>query len=247
MDYTYSPEFRYKSRNPYNDKLAGFTDFVMRDNDAEAFSGRWGQDVFGRQSPLCVEIGTGYGDFMIDYCARYPHVNFVGMDYRFRRSFELARKLSKIDNKNFRYLRARGERIKYMFSEGEVDSIFYFFPDPWPKTRHHKKRLFQKTFLESAYQVLRPQGKIFIKTDHDGYADWMEKEISQTTLFRPLFATRDLRLEHPEHFLSGFQTKFEKIFIAQGTKIKAYVLESTRPLNAGIKVDERHQGLPTIV
>lgn len=228
MDYTFSEKFKYKHNNPYHDRLGAFDSFVMRDDQGEAFKGNWNQQVFDRQAPLCLEIGSGYGEFMMNYCSRYPQVNFIGLDYRFRRSFELARKLDKIENKNFRYLRARGERISYMFEECEIDHIFYFFPDPWPKTRHNKKRLFQAPFLESAYKVLKPGGKLFIKTDHDGYAQWMKAEMTKDPYFKVIMESDDLWNKDSEHFLASFQTKFEKIFISQGTKIKAFVLESKR-------------------
>jgi tRNA (guanine-N7-)-methyltransferase len=175
-----------------------------------------------------VEIGTGYGEFMMEYCQKNPHINFIGLDHRFKRSFALAQKLNKLEHKNFKYLRARGERIEFMFDESEVQSVFYFFPDPWPKKRHNKKRLFQKPFLDACHKVLRPGGILYVKTDHDGYFDWMMEELKDEKRFEVLLQTRDLRGEHPEHFLSQFTTKFEKIFLSQGTLIKSVVLRNIK-------------------
>ena len=129
------------------------------------------------------------------------------------------------EEKNFCLLRAKGERVSHIFGEGEVDRLYYFFPDPWPKTRHHKKRLFQLPFLEEVEKVLKKGGEICIKTDHDGYAEWMRQVISSQSKFDVILSTKDLRNEHPEHFLSQYTTKFEKIFIEQGIKIKAFVLK----------------------
>lgn len=231
MDHTFKKEFKYSHDNPYHDRLAAFSDFVMRDEEAEAHAGQWSEKVFQRSAaPLCAEVGTGYGHFMMDYCADHPEVNFVGMDYRFKRSFNLARKLEKHPTKNFKYLRARGERIHFIFGESELDRVFYFFPDPWPKKRHFKKRLFQKPFLESCYHSLKAGGELLVKTDHEGYADWMEEVMKEQDLFDVVFQTRDLRVEFPEHELAKYTTKFEKIFIAQGVNIKAYVLKSKKPV-----------------
>ena len=223
-DYAFKEDFQYKHDNPYHDKLAMFDQFVLRDDEGEGHRGNWSREVFGNDNELLVEIGTGYGHFMIDYTQKNPEQNFVGLDHRFKRSFNLAKRLSKLEHQNFRYLRARGERIGHLFGEDEVSKIFYFFPDPWPKKRHNKKRLFQKTFLDIAHKTLRPGGEILVKTDHDGYFEWMLEELEGENRFEKQMVTFDLWKERPEHFLAGFKTKFEKIFLEKGIKIKAMVL-----------------------
>lgn len=229
QDRVYLKDFQYKHKtNPYDEKLAVFDDFVMRDNDSESFKGKWNQEVFKNQHPIALEIGTGFGKFMHEYCMKHPEENFVGMDFRFKRSFQLARKLSTIPNKNFRYLRAMGERLDFIFGESELKKIFYFFPDPWPKKRHFKKRLFQEPLLNAAYNTLEPQGEFIIKTDHDGYFDWMVERAQKDERFEIIFKSYDLRTEYPDHFLCGFETEFERIFINQGIKIKAMILKSKK-------------------
>jgi tRNA (guanine-N7-)-methyltransferase len=229
-DHSLREDFKYKHDNPYHDKLSEFDQFVMRDNEAEIHRGNWNHEVFKQNGPLFLEVGSGAGHFMMDYCEQNPTHHFVGLDYRFKRSFQLAKKLAKIENKNFRYLRAKGERIEFIFGENELDGLFYFFPDPWPKTRHQKKRLLQAPFLEAAYKTLKPGGIFYIKTDHDGYAEWMEKEINNFGKFKVILQSKNLREEFPEHFLSHFVTGFEKIFIEQGIKIKAFVLQSNKSI-----------------
>lgn len=226
-NFCYQKDFKYTHTNPYHDKLGVFDSFVLRDEAAETNVGKW-HEQFGNKQPLEVEIGTGYGEFMLDYCQKNPEINFIGLDHRFKRSFSLAQKLDKLEHKNFRYLRARGERLQFMFDESEVQSVFYFFPDPWPKKRHNKKRLFQKPFLDACHKVLKPGGTLFVKTDHDGYFDWMLEELKEEKRFEILMQSRDLRSEFPEHFLSQFTTKFEKIFLSQGTLIKSIVLKNLK-------------------
>jgi len=230
-DHMYKADFQYSHRNPYHEKLVEFDEFVMRDNEAEAHVGKWNQNVFQKEAPLCVEIGTGYGHFMHDFCEEHPEVNFVGMDFRFKRSYTLAKKLAKHPHRNFKYLRARGERIEFMFEQGEVDRLFYFFPDPWPKKRHHKKRLFQTPFLQAAYKVLRPGGTLFVKTDHQKYGEWMIEVMQDPevlALFEIKLSTLDLYKERPDHYLASFQTKFEKIFLKKNDTIKAFELVSKK-------------------
>lgn len=227
-NYIYRPDFKtYNHDNPYHDRLKVFDGFVMRDEEAEAHQGRW-RAVFGNDFQLSVEIGTGYGDFMIEWCRNNPTSNFVGLDHRFKRSFTLAKLLDKQENRNFRYLRARGERLEWIFGESEVNNLFYFFPDPWPKTRHHKKRLFQKPFLDAVHRVLAPGGTLFVKTDHEGYYEWMLRELGEDPRFEVLIKSMDTRQEHPEHFLTQYTTKFEKIFLAKGVLIKSLVLKNVK-------------------
>lgn len=223
-DLCFKEDFKYTHNNPYHSRLAVFDEFVLKDDEGEKHQGAWSRDIFKNSKTLEVEIGTGYGHFMMSYTQNHPDINFIGLDHRFKRSFHLAEKLNQLKTVNFRYLRARAERLGFLFGPKEVSKIFYFFPDPWPKKRHHKKRLFQKRFLEEAHRVLTDDGQILIKTDHDGYFEWMLAELENQDLFKIDMQSFDLRSEMPDHFMSSFVTKFEKIFIDKGIKIKALVI-----------------------
>lgn len=227
-DHAFKEEFNYSHNNPYHDRLKSFEHFVLRDKEGEELRGKWAKESFKNNNPIVVEVGTGYGHFMMDYTQKNPDINFVGIDHRFKRSFHLAQKLNSLEFQNFKYLRARGERLNFLFAENEIDKLLYFFPDPWPKTRHHKKRLFQENFLDTAHKILRPDGEILIKTDHDEYFDWMLDKLSGENRFEVIMKTFDLRGELPDHFLASFETKFEKIFLNKGIKIKAMVLKNRK-------------------
>lgn len=229
-DHSFNPDFQYKHKNPYHDKLQIFDEFVLRDKEGEDLKGSWTQKCFGNSLPLDVEIGTGYGHFMQEYSIDNPDRNFVGLDYRFKRSFHLAKRLSKMENKNFRYLRAKGERLHFLFGQDEIDKLYYFFPDPWPKRRHHKKRLIQENFLKNCIQTIKPDGFFIIKTDHDGYFQWMldvfEKfQGADGKKFIENFKSFDLYKSNEENVLSKYQTKFEKIFLKKQIPIKALILQ----------------------
>lgn len=145
-DKSFSKDFQYKHRNPYHDKLTEFSEFVLRDEEAEGHQGKWNSEVFNQDGELCLEIGSGYGHFMLQYCDTYRDQNFVGLDYRFKRSYALAKKLKSLSYRNFKYLRAKGERIEHLFAENELDKVFYFFPDPWPKAVIIRKGSFSSHF-----------------------------------------------------------------------------------------------------
>jgi tRNA (guanine-N7-)-methyltransferase len=219
--------------NPYNDRLKIFDDFVMLDLNCEIYRGKWKNEVFQNQKPLHVEIGTGFGEFMHEFCLNHPDLSYVGMDYRFKRGFDLARRLAQIKVKNFKYLRASAARLTSMFAPEEVNTLHYYFPDPWPKFRHHKRRLFQKPFLDMCSEILAPGGALLVKTDHDEYFQWMlehfaeyEKENQSLSI---IFKTFDLHNEETlpveAHFFKDYKTKFEKMFMDRKTPIKAMVIK----------------------
>ena len=223
MEAVYNKDFIYRHNNPYHKRLEEFDSFVLRDREGESLMGKWGS-VFEKKGPLYVEIGPGHGHFMKVFSALNPDVNFVGIDYRFKRSFYLAKKLKKLNLNNFRLLRARAERLGFLFDKNEVDSLFCFFPDPWPKERHHKRRILQGPFFKMAWRILKPKGKIYIKTDHNDYASWIEEKIPDK-MFEVELATHNLWTEYSEHFLTRIATKFERIFLKQNLPINAYVLQ----------------------
>jgi len=234
-DRSFQENFQYINQHPYNEKLDEFSQFIMKDHESELYKGEWNEKVFQRQARLNVEVGSGHGHFMIQYCEEHPDENFIGLDYKFKRTFEVGKKLAKCSNQFFRFLRAKGERLDFIFAEKEVDKLFYFFPDPWPKKRHHKKRLFQRPFLATAYQILKDDGIFYIKTDHDEYYLWMIEQLQLQDLFKIEYHNNNLwnasvegitpEQQKHEHFLRSFETRFEQIFKTQGTTIKAIVLK----------------------
>ena len=215
MDHTFQEHFKYTHNNPYHDKLTEFGDFLLRDEDSETNKGEWNQKVFGREGVLCAEIGSGYGHFMMDYCEKHPEVNFVGMDFRFKRTFYLAKKLAAHPTKNFKYLRARGERLKFIFGENEVDHMFYFFPDPWPKKKHAKNRLFQSEFIRDLAAILKPQRTAFIVTDDETYKGQVIDHFLENIHFRPEFPK--------PYFINNFeaygQSFFNDLWVNKGRNI----------------------------
>ncbi len=223
----YLEGFQYTHDNPYHAKLENFP-FVLCDNQGEELRGLWNKNFFKNTNPLHVEIGSGHGHFMLEQCEKNPLMNFVGIDYRFKRGFELAKKLNLLVPKNFCYLRAKAERLSFLFAPHEVDSLFLFFPDPWPKARHHKKRLWQNLFLDDVMTILKKGSPFFVKTDDLHYFEWMQEILQPYLEQKKLelrFKTYDLwQASHSSHFLCSFQTKFEKLFIKKNIPIKAMEL-----------------------
>ena len=130
--------------------------------------------VFGRNAPVVVEVGFGRGDFLLEAAAAHPDRDHVGIEvhspgigYFLARAHERG-----LTNVRVLFGDAR-EALARCFSGASLQEIWIFFPDPWPKARHHKRRLVQPEFTEVAASRLRPGGTIVAATDDEEYARHM--------------------------------------------------------------------------
>lgn len=175
--------------------------------------------LFEPAQPLEVELGCGDASFLIEYARRHPATNFIGVE-------RLLGRLQKLDRKGRRAALAnvRGVRIesayflKYLLPPRSTEAIHIYFPDPWPKKKHHRHRLINETFPALAAGVLRPGGRIFLRTDDTDYFQQMTEVFSAAKNFTAL--------ETPVA-LAEITTDFERDFNAQGipTLRAAYQLQ----------------------
>ncbi len=127
---------------------------------------------FGRAAPVVVEIGCGAGTSTLAMAQAEPDIDVVAVEV-YRRG--LAQLLSGIDRErvpNIRLIRGDGvDVLEYMFASDSLTGVRVFFPDPWPKARHHKRRLLQPATVALIADRLRPGGVLHAATDHPGYAE----------------------------------------------------------------------------
>ena len=130
-------------RKPWVDEaIHEFDDFVVsRDQEiGEEKKGKW-SEIFGRQAPLHVELGTGKGDFISQLAELHPDINYIGIEMQQDVLYSAAKKIAEKELKNVRLLVFDINHIEDIFAEGEVDRFYINFCDPWPKKRHAKRRL----------------------------------------------------------------------------------------------------------
>lgn len=231
--------------NPYHVKMhvPEMSHLVITDNDAEKNKGQWNQQIFQANLPIHLEIGCGYGDFMERFCSEENNkindgVHFIGIDYRFKRMFKLAKRIMQMGKGNnaqsqFRLIRGRGERIEYLFAPKEIHRCYLFFPDPWPKERHHKNRLIQKEFLDALSVVLEDGGEFWFKTDHPGLYDWALECFKNHPAFSILYHSDSIYSDSilEECFKDTlannlYRTKFETLFLKQNLPIHGIVAKN---------------------
>ena len=127
---------------------------------------------FGRSAPVVLEIGSGTGTSTLAMAKTEPDIDVVAVEV-YRRG--LAQLLSAIDREavtNIRLVRGDGvDVLEHMFGSESLTGVRVFFPDPWPKARHHKRRLLQPDIVALIADRLRPGGVLHAATDHAGYAE----------------------------------------------------------------------------
>ncbi len=130
--------------------------------------------------PLEIEIGSGKGTFLVQEAPQRPDVNFLGIEWAGEFFRYAADRLRRNGLTNVRMLHADAvEFIRYRCPDAICAVIHLYFPDPWPKKRHHKRRSVQDQSLRDFHRVLAPGGEVRIVTDHDEYWRWIEEHANR--------------------------------------------------------------------
>lgn len=178
----------------------------------EQQSGHW-QDRFAVNQPLQVEIGIGKGQFIIEMARQNPEINFLGIEIQESVIATALRKLVESGLQNVQLIETDGANVDTFFAKGEVDKLFLNFSDPWPKTRHAKRRLTSPNFLVHYQEVLKPEGKIQFKTDNRGL---FEYSLTSFNNFGLTFEEVWLDLHHSEGNEGNVETEYEQKFSQKG-------------------------------
>lgn len=166
---------------------------------------------FDLSKPLDVDVGCGKGRLLLALAAKSPERNFLGIDRQLKRLRIIDRRISRRNITNTKILRIENSYgIKYLLPEKSVSTFYIFFPDPWPKKRHHKRRMFNEEFLQTLCGRLTNDGIIHVTTDHLEYFDEMQTLLEQHPAFRKIetFVTNE-----------DERTNFELIFLDQNLPI----------------------------
>jgi len=167
--------------------------------------------LFPSIQPLEIELGCGDGAFLLRYAALHPGRNFLAVERLLGRIRKLDRKGPRAGLKNIRLLRLEAAyALEYLLPRACAQAIHVYFPDPWPKRRHHRRRLINARFMELAANVLAPAGFLHLRTDD---ADYFAQMIAVAKA-NPYFQ----EITPPEELIAIF-TDFEKLFMDQGLPI----------------------------
>jgi tRNA (guanine-N7-)-methyltransferase len=143
--------------------------------------------LFGNSNPVTVEIGFGAGIATAELAQANPGRNYLGLEVYRAGIGRLLWEIGRRGLSNIRIIEHDAvESLEGMIGDGSIDAFHIFFPDPWPKKRHHKRRLITRPFTDLLAEKLRGGGYVYMVTDWEDYAGWAMAELSATPLlFNP--------------------------------------------------------------
>ncbi|MFL9649601.1 MULTISPECIES: tRNA (guanosine(46)-N7)-methyltransferase TrmB [Exiguobacterium] len=180
----------------------------------ETLKGNWTSE-FKNDNPLFIEVGSGKGQFILGMAQQFPDVNFIAIELFESVAVSIVQKLVETPMPNVRVLTVDAKQLVDYFEAGEVDRVYLNFSDPWPKTRHAKRRLTYKTFLATYEAVLPRGGEIHFKTDNRGLFEYSLESMSQYGMY---FTDISLDL-HANEPADNVRTEYEERFSAMGQPI----------------------------
>lgn len=164
--------------------------------------------VFGRRAPVHLEVGCGSGLFLAIHGPRFPHIDFFGIEVDGAESRRAKDKWRRRNLLNTRIVRSDAFYfLEEYVPEASLDAMIILFSDPWPKTRHHKRRVFRPQLLPILARVLKPGADLIIKTDVTEYYNVMI-ELFQDAPFLELLTDKRIDLQpEPDDIVTNFQSK----------------------------------------
>jgi tRNA (guanine-N(7)-)-methyltransferase len=144
----------------------------------------WDLDaLFPHVKGIWLEIGFGCGDQLAYLMDNNPDYGFIGCEVFLNGIYHMAKKFSYDWPSQFRLHPEAIQKLLPRLPHESLDGIFIFFPDPWPKKAHHKRRLIQQEFLKECHRVLKPQGQLYLASDHKNYIQWIDDVFSECSFF----------------------------------------------------------------
>lgn len=186
--------------------------------------------IFGNDNPVELEIGCGKAGFLLRRAQAHPEINFLGIEWAnefYRYSVD---RMQRRGVANVRIARTDASHfIRVQCPRASLSALHVYHPDPWPKTRHHKRRLFQLPFVDAAAQCLKPGARWAVQTDHSEYFSIIAPLLRASPLLEeiefldPVFGVEDEQLK----------TNFEIKYLREGRPIYRIALrrkmEGSRP------------------
>jgi tRNA (guanine-N7-)-methyltransferase len=200
------------------------------------------QALFERSAPLVAEIGFGNGLFLIEQAERNPDANVVGIELSWGWVQHLARRLDDAGVAHVRLVHGEAQvALQHLFEPSSIREIFINFPDPWPKKRHHARRLIHTGLVELLHDRLATGGQVTIATDHPGYAAWIAAILESQAALRPCFSTTTVH-----ELADRTPTKYERK--ALGAKLPVFYFVWHKPFGPSPAVSvQRRRAMPHVV
>ncbi len=180
----------------------------------EDYKGNW-QAIFENENPLHIEVGTGKGQFITGMAKQNPAINYIGIELYDSVIVSALENAIEAQLPNLRLLKVNGADLEKYFAKNDIHRVYLNFSDPWPKTRHAKRRLTHEGFLKLYQSILIDNAEIHFKTDNRGLFEFSLVSMSAYGMILK-YVSLDLHAEMPE---DNIMTEYEEKFSAKGQPI----------------------------
>lgn len=187
--------------------------------DYEKYKGNY-KSIFNNDNKLCIEIGMGKGDFIIEKARNNPDINYIGIEKYDSVMVRAVEKLDGVDIKNLKLIKMDAEHIENVFYK-EIDTIYLNFSDPWPKDRHEKRRLTSSNFLKKYDNLFKGDKHIIFKTDNRKLFEYSIKSLTDYG-----YTVNNISLDLHSDDIPNVETEYEKRFSNLGYSI--YMIDTTK-------------------
>lgn len=160
-----------------------------------------------KYNKFCIEIGFGKGEHLARYAKKNEDFGFIGCEPFINGVSRLLKYLHEEDVCNVRVLHGDARLLLDELGDSSIDKIFILFPDPWPKAKHHKKRIISKEMLTLICRVLKKGGVLEVATDHVEYGQWIAEHLEE---FDGLVKDRVSEIPPDDWVRTNYQAKAEK-------------------------------------
>lgn len=167
--------------------------------------------LFGDDRPVEVEVGFGKGLFLVTAGSANPETNYFGVEIVRKYQLFTATRLAKRGLTNVRVACGDARQIlRERVAAGSVRTVHVYFPDPWWKTRHHKRRVFTPEFAQACERIVRPDGSLLVVTDVEDYAALVRETVAGHTALSEAEPPPASEPTHPMDYLTNFERKFRQ-------------------------------------
>ncbi len=167
--------------------------------------------LFDGQKQFCLEIGFGRGEHLAEFALQNPDIGCIGCEPFLNGVARILKYIhdGKIDN--IRLLHGDARMLLEKTPDNSLDKVFILFPDPWPKAKHHKKRIINNAMLNELARVIKKGGVLEVATDHVEYGDWIAEHLDNSKNLDESEVTKNRRTTPPTDWIStNYQQKAER-------------------------------------
>lgn len=161
---------------------------------------------FENENPVCLEYCSGNGEWISNRAQEYPHLNWVGIEFKFEKVRRIWSKIKNYQLNNLIAVCGEGYSVtRHYIPPASIHGIFINFPDPWPKKRHAKHRIIQVSFIEEINRILKPNGSVTLVTDDVDHSEYILKIFDHFPHFKPLYEFPHYSIDNPNYGNSYFE------------------------------------------